>query len=88
MVSGFGCLHIHQEYVVLVHNQYCSVPVLVMREGLLIHVHIRLLLVRNFPVVGFLLTVLLVPCCHHSLVWPVHVSAADFVLSISASFPE
>ncbi len=25
MVSGFGCLHIHQEYVALVHNQYCSV---------------------------------------------------------------
>ena len=88
MVSGVGCLHIHQEYVVRVHHQYCSVPVLVMSEGLLIRVHVRLLLVHNFLAVGFLPTVLLVPCHHHSLVWPVHVSAIDFMLSVGASFPE
>ena len=88
MVSGVGCLHIHQEYVVRVHHQTCSVPVLVMHEGLLGHVHVWLLLVHNFLAVGFLPTVLLVPYHHHSLVWPVHVSAADFVLGVSASFPE
>ena len=79
MVSGFGCLHIHQEYVVHVHNQYCSVLVLVVLEDLLVHVRLRL--VYDFP------TVLLVPYHLHSPVWPAHVSAADFVLGVSASFP-
>ena len=86
MASDFGRLHIHQEFIVLVHQQYYIFPVMVMLEDLLAHV--RLHLVRNFPVVEFLLTVLLVPCHHHSLVWPTHISAADFVLDVGASFPE
>ena len=86
MASDFGCLHIHQEFIVLVHQQYYIVPVMVVLEDLLAHVQLHL--VRDFPVVEFLLMVLLVPCHHRSLVWPAHVSAADFVLNVDASFPE
>ena len=86
MASDFEYLHIHQGCVIRVHQQYYIVPVAVVLIDLLAHV--RLHLVRDFLVVGFRRPVLLVPCHPHSLVWPAHVTAADFVLDIGTSFPE
>ncbi len=86
MALDFEYLHIHQGFIILVHQQYYIVPVAVVLEDLLTHVWLHL--VREFLVVEFLLTVLLVPCRLHSLVWPAHVAAADFMLDVGASFPE
>ena len=86
MALDFEYLHIHQGFIVLVHRQYYIVPVAVVLEDLL--AHIQLHLVRDFLVVDFLLPVLLVPCHHHSLVWPAHVAAAGFMLDVGTSFPE
>ena len=86
MAWDFGLLHILLEYGDPVHNHCCRFPVLVVLEYLL--VRIRLHPDRDFPAAGFLLTILLFPFHHHSLVWPAHVSAADFELDVSASFPE
>ncbi len=58
---------------------------MVMLEDLLIC--IRLHLVHDFLVVGLRPTVLLVPYHLQFPVWPAHIAAAGFMLSIGAGFP-
>ena len=84
MVLDSGYLHMHQGYVVHVHNQCCNAPVVVMLEDLLVHVQLHL--VHDFPAVGLRLT-FLVPFHLHFPVWPAHISAAGFLLSVGAGFP-